>query len=171
MHLCIKKRTMNFKNTLYALTCLSFSAIVGAAIYEHTALWPAAFSELPRSLSVFQGSYKLNAAAFWIPIHPVTLLLLVITLMTTWRTPRRMHVVYTLTGYLAILVTTFSFFVPELIDLTTTPYSDTFDESLQSRGSLWIALSLVRAGVLIVLAMVLLLGLTKKADEQITNSK
>lgn len=152
---------MNFRNTLYALACLAFSVIVGAAIYEHTAVWPAAFSEPPRSLSMFQGLYKLNAAAFWIPIHPVTLILLVVTLIVHWKTERRKNILFAMTGYLAILVTTFSFFVPELIDLTTTTYSDTVDPQLQSRGTRWITLSLVRAGVLIVLAMVLLQGLTK----------
>lgn len=152
---------MNLRNTLYALTCLSFSAIVGAAIYEHTALWPAAFSEIPRSLTVFQGPYHLNAQAFWIPIHPITLLLFVITLIFHWKTDRKKNILIALGGYTVVLIVTFIFFVPELIDLTGTPYSDTIDESLQSRGNLWVMLSLVRLLFLIVLAVQLLLGLTK----------
>jgi hypothetical protein len=152
---------MNPRNILYALACLSFSVIVGAAIYEHTALWPAAFSEPPKSLSVFQGPYRLNAALFWMFVHPVTLLLFVITLVVSWKTDRRKHVLITLVGYVIILLATFSFFVPELLELTGATYSDTVDASLQSRGSRWITLSLVRAGVLIVLAINLLLGLTK----------
>jgi hypothetical protein len=151
---------MNPRNILYALACLSFSVIVGAAIYEHTALWPAAFSEPPKSLSVFQGPYRLNAALFWMFVHPVTLLLFVITLVVSWKTDRRKHVLVTLVGYIIILLATFSFFVPELLELTGATYSDTVDASLQSRGVRWITLSLVRAGVLIVLAINLLLGLT-----------
>lgn len=157
---------MNFRNTLYALTCLSFAAIAGAAIYEHVALWPAAFSEPPRSLSVFQGPYRLNAAMFWMPVHPITLLLFVITLVVSWKTVRRKNILIAMGGYVIILLTTFLFFVPELIELTGTPYSDTIDESLQSRGSRWIALSLVRLAVLIVLAMILLLGLTKAENSR-----
>lgn len=153
---------MNFRNILYALACLSFSVIVGAAIYEHTALWPAAFSEPPKSLSVFQGPYRLNAAAFWMPVHPVTLLLLVITLVVSWKTKRRKHLLITMAGYVLILLATFSFFVPELLELTGTAYSDTVDPSLQARGSRWITLSLVRGGILIVLAINLLLGLTER---------
>ena len=161
MHLCIKKTHMNFRNTLYALACVSFAAIVGAAIYEHTALWPAAFSEPPKSLSIFQGPYKLNAAAFWIPIHPVTLVLLAVTLIVHWKTERRKNILITMAGYVAILVATFAFFVPELIDITTTTYSNTVDADLQRRGARWEILSLIRGGVLIVLAMTLILGLTK----------
>ena len=153
---------MNFRNILYALTCLSFSAIIGAAIYEHTALWPAAFSEPPKSLTVFQGPYRLNAAPFWQSIHPATLLLFTITLIVSWRTQRRRFILVALAGYILILAATFIYFVPELIDLTGTLYADTVDHSLQSRGSLWINLSLVRGGVLIVLAMNLLLGLAER---------
>lgn len=162
---------MNFRNILYALTCLSFSVIVGAAIYEHTALWPAAFSEPPRSLAVFQGPYKLNAGMFWIPVHPITLLLLVVTLVLSWKTRRRKNVLIPLAGYVVILLTTFTFFVPELMDLTGTPYSDTIDASLQSRGSRWIMLSLVRLAVLIVLAMALLLGLAKGEERKAESLK
>jgi hypothetical protein len=153
---------MNFKNILYALTCLSFSAIIGAAIYEHIALWPAAFAEPPRSLSVFQGPYRLNAAPFWQSIHPVTLLLFTITLIVSWRTQRRKFILIALAGYVLILAATFIYFVPELLDLTGTPYADTVDPSLQTRGSRWINLSLVRGGILIVLAINLLLGLTER---------
>jgi hypothetical protein len=152
---------MNFRNILYALTCLSFSVIIGAAIYEHTALWPAAFSELPKSLSVFQGPYRLDAALFWMFVHPVTLLLFVITLFFSWKSNRKNHVLIAMGGYIVILLATFSFFVPELLELIGTPYSDTVDASLQFRANRWVALSLVRLGVLMVLAMNLLLGLTK----------
>lgn len=162
IHLCVKKiRKMNFRNTLYALTCLSFSVIIGAAIYEHIALWPAAFSEPPKSLSVFQGPYRLNAAPFWQSIHPVTLLFFVVSLILNWKAPRKKHVLIPLAGYVAILVATFSFFVPELIELSGATYEDAVDPSLQSRGSRWITLSLIRGAILIILAMVLLFGLTK----------
>ena len=152
---------MNFKNFLYALTCLSFSVIIGAAIYEHIALWPAAFSEPPKSLSVFQGPFRLNAGAFWQSVHPVTLLLFVITLILNWRASRRKNVLIALVGYVLVLIATFIYFVPELLELTGTPYSDTVDPSLQERASLWETLSLVRGGILIVLALNLLLGLTE----------
>lgn len=153
---------MNFKNILYALTCLSFSAIIGAAIYEHTALWPAAFSEPPKSLTVFQGPYRLNAAPFWQSIHPVTLLLFTITLIVSWRTHRRKFILIALAGYVLILAATFIYFVPELLELTGAPYTDTVEPSLQARGSRWINLSLVRGGILIALAMNLLLGLVER---------
>jgi hypothetical protein len=153
---------MNFKNILYALSCLSFSIIIGAGVYEHTAIWPHAFSEPPRSLTMFQGPYHLNAALFWQSIHPITMALLVSSLIFSWKTKRKKYVLITLAGYVVVLLTTFVFFVPELLELTGIQFSDTVDASLQARGSRWITLSLVRAGILIVLAVNLLLGLTEQ---------
>ena len=98
---------------------------------------------------------------FWMSVHPVTLLLFVITLVISWKTKRKKNVLIALGGYIVILLVTASFFLPELIELTSAPYSDTIDASLQLRANRWVVLSLIRLGVLIVLGMNLLLGLTK----------
>ena len=160
---------MNFRNILYALTCLSFTSILGGAVYEHVAVWPPAFSEVPRSLSMFQGTYKLNSPMFWMPIHPVTFSLLIVTLILCWKTARRKNVLITITGYALILLSTFIFFVPELLDLVNAPYSDTIDPTLQSRADRWVILSLLRGALVIVLAMTLVLGLTK--SEKVSDAK
>lgn len=152
---------MNFKNFLYILTCLSFSVILGAAVYEHTAIWPSAFSAIPRSLVIFQGAYKLNAVAFWMPIHPVTFALFITTLMVHWRTPRRKFLIIPTIGYAVVLLITFAYFVPELIDLTGTPFNDVTDASKTQRAQRWITLSFVRGASLFALAVVLYFGLTK----------
>jgi hypothetical protein len=158
---------MNFRNFIYVTTCLSFSVIIGAAVYEHIALWPNAFSEVPRSLSVFQGPYKLNPAAFWMPIHPITLGLFIITLVTTWKTQRRKNVLIPMAGYVLVLIITFLYFVPELLDLTGTPFSDVVDASRTERADRWVTLSLIRGGVLFVLAFILFFGLTKGKPKEV----
>ncbi len=152
---------MNFKAILYAFACLSFSVVIGAAVYEHLAVVPRWSAGPPFSLSMFQGKYGLNAAAFWIPIHPVTLLLLLGALFFSWKTEGRKHVLVTLAGYVTILGITGAYFVPELLAITGTAFSETIDPSLTRRAQLWELMSLVRLGVLVGLAMVLLLGLTR----------
>lgn len=154
---------MQPKNLFYILLCLSFSLICGAAVYEHVVVWPNAFASLPRSLSAFQGEYALNSAPFWMMIHPVTMVLFIIALIVSWRTERKKHVLYSLIVYVVILATTFTWFVPELLDLVNTPYSDTYDASLTSRGSRWETLSIIRGIVLFVTAIFLYMGLTKPA--------
>jgi hypothetical protein len=149
------------KNLLYSLTCLGFSIIIGAAVYEHIAVVPQWSAAPPQSLAMFQGPYGLNPGPFWQSIHPVTLLLFLITLVVHWRSDRKQPLTVVLLSYMAILVVTAIYFVPELIQITTTPFASTVDAGLAKRAALWETLSLVRLGVLVILSLVLFNGLTK----------
>jgi len=157
---------MNLNNLVYILTCISFTIIIGAGIYEHVAIWPHAFSEPPKSLTMFQGAYTLNSAPFWKYIHPITLVLFIITLIMNWHTARKFHVLIPMAVYVIVIIVTFTFFVPQLISILTTTYSDTIDESLQQRGSTWIILSLIRLLIILVMAIFLFIGLTKPGISQ-----
>jgi hypothetical protein len=156
---------MNLKDLLYSFTCLSFTVIIGAAVYEHLAVVPRWTAAPPASLSMFTGEYGLNAGAFWMPIHPITLLLLIATLISSWKTERRKNVLITLVSYVGILIITAIYFVPELMKITGTPFSDTVDTSLTSRANLWEKLSILRLLMLIVLSTILFLGLTKRGTK------
>lgn len=152
---------MHLKNIVYSFACLAFSVVIGAAIYEHLCVVPRWAAAPPYSLSMFQGEYGLNPEAFWIPIHPVTLLLLIITLMLSWKTPRRKNLLVAVSGYIVILIITGIYFVPQLLEITGTPYSAEVDVELTGRAKMWEALSIVRLFVLVALAIALFLGLTK----------
>ncbi|RYY23476.1 MAG: hypothetical protein EOO04_14250 [Chitinophagaceae bacterium] len=149
------------KELLYAITCLAFCTIIGGAVYEHINIVPVWSAAPPISLSMFQGEYGMKQEYFWKFIHPVNLLLFIVTLIVHWRSTRRKTILAVLGGYLTILIITSIYFVPELIQITTTAFSKTADNHLTSRASLWETLSLVRLVILIVLSLVLFLGLTK----------
>lgn len=152
---------MNYKNIIYSLLCLSFTVIVGGAIYEHIAVVPQWSAAPPKSLSMFQGEYGLYAEGFWKIIHPVTLLLFIVTLVISWKTARRSNLLYAFLGYIAILIITTFYFVPELIAITSTPYSDEMNAGLIDRAAMWETGSLIRLMILIILSIILFLGLTK----------
>jgi uncharacterized membrane protein len=157
---------MNSKNLFYILACISFSLILGAGIYEHLAVWPVAYSEPPKSLTMFQGAYAIQSAHFWMPVHPVTLVLIIITLIMHRKTERRKYIGITLVVYLVVLIVTFALFVPELISLTGTSYTDTVDPAIKKRGQIWITLSLVRMAFMVGAYVILLLGLMKPAVQR-----
>lgn len=149
------------KDVIYSIACLLFTIVIGGAVYEHLAVVPRWSAAPPLSLSMFQGEYGLNAGLFWMTIHPVTLLFFIVALVMHWRTPRKKNLLITFLSYVLILAITSVYFVPELIDITSTAYSTTPDASLTERAKLWEVLSIVRLFVLIVLAIILFLGLTK----------
>lgn len=154
--------TKSFPNFLHMLASIAFITIIGAAIYEHAAVVPVWSAAPPHSLSMFQGEYGLQAANFWKPVHPVTILLLAAALFTNWRQSSRKQILIVFGCYLLILVITAAYFVPELLSITTSEYSRAANQDLTSRAQTWERLSLVRLGALLVLAVVLLHGLSAK---------
>lgn len=149
------------RDALYSICCLAFAIIIGGAVYEHLNVVPMWAAAPPVSLSMFQGAYGLKPELFWKIIHPVNLLLFTLTLMLHWRSARRRNIVIVLISYLLILAVTAVFFVPELISITTTAFSQTPDPELTRRAALWEVLSIVRLAVLAFLAIILFTGLTK----------
>ncbi len=156
----------NFKNLIYILACMSYTVVIGAATYEHLAVWPRAFAAPPASLTMFQGDYGLNPAAFWTKIHTVLLVLLIIALIAHWRTSRRRSIVVTFAIYAVLMVATAVYFVPELVAITGTDFATTVDPDLVARGQKWQMLSWFRQVVLMAAAGVLFHGLTKNAESQ-----
>ena len=151
----------SLKNILLILASICFICVLGGAVYEHIAVVPQWSAAPPRSLSMWQGEYGLDPAYFWMAIHPVTLLLLVGSLIANWKNSRRKPILIVLGSYFLILVITFIYFVPELLSIIQTPYQDTVDENLISRSSQWEMLSIIRMLVLAVLCYILLSSLTK----------
>ncbi|SDD83976.1 protein of unknown function [Dyadobacter soli] len=158
--------TKSFPNILHILASIAFITIIGAAFYEHAAVVPMWSAAPPRSLSMFQGEYGLQAVNFWKPVHPVAVLLLAAALITNWQKPNRKQLLIVVGGYLLILAITAVYFVPELLAITGSAYSAAVNGDLAERAQTWEKLSLVRLSGLLVLAVILLHGLTVKQTEQ-----
>jgi len=149
------------KDIFYSICCLAFAIVIGGAVYEHMTIVPTWAAAPPVSLTMFQGEYGLKPGTFWQIIHPVNIFLLISTLVLHWRTARRINILILLAGYIVILAITFVYFVPELIDITSTAVSSVSQPQLIHRAKVWETLSLVRLGVLVILCIEFFLGLTK----------
>ena len=150
-------------NLLLSLAILSYIIVMGGATYEHLAVVPQWSAAPPASLAMFQGTYGLHAEKFWIPIHPITLLLMAAALVANWKSPRRKTIGLSIAGYVLVLVITFAHFVPELIAITTTSYSEAIDAGLQARAQQWETLSLVRLAFMNIVAIHFLSSLSLPA--------
>ena len=153
-------------NLLLALGAISFITVIGGAVYEHLTFVPQWAAAPPSSLALLQGPYGMRPERFWIPIHPVTLLLMIAALMANWRTVRRSAMSMALGGYVLILIITAIYFVPELLSITGTPYADTVDADLQKRAARWETLSIVRLVFLVSLALSWLSALAQPAERR-----
>lgn len=151
------------KYIIYSLACLTFSIVIGGAVYEHLAVVPQWSAAPPASLAMFQGEYGLNPGPFWMMIHPVTLLFMISTLVLFWKTPAKKNISITLISYIAILASTFIYFVPELMSIVTTPFTTVADPELTSRAQLWETLSIIRLFILIILAVIFSNGIARSS--------
>ncbi len=151
---------------VYILGCISFIIVVGGATYEHLAIVPVWASAVPASLSMFQGDFPIAAQRFWIPAHPISLLLLTASLILNWKSKRRNAILAGLVGYLAVLIITFVYFVPELMAITRSTYSPGVDNVLTQRAGTWESLSLMRLGFLYAMAVIFLFGLSTRTDSE-----
>ncbi|MBX3245307.1 MAG: DUF1772 domain-containing protein [Acidobacteria bacterium] len=156
----------NIRTLTLILGAISFIIVIGGAVYEHLAIVPVWTSAVPASLSMMQGEYAITPTRFWMPIHPVTLLLLILGLFANWRSGARNFIIVALVGYVMVLLVTFLFFVPELMALTQTAYSTTVDADLTRRAKNWEVYSLIRLCFLILLAVVLLFGVAKVSEQK-----
>jgi hypothetical protein len=138
-------------------------------VYEHLAVWPHAFAAPPKSLTMFQGEYKLNPALFWKIIHPITLLLFLANLIVNWKTERKKNILTALLGYILIAAVSFIYFTSEITSLITIQYENTVSQEIINRFSLWEALSYFELAFAFVLAFILFMGLTK-GNNQIRKS-
>ena len=160
---------MKSKDFFYVLACLFFVIIIGGAVYEHLVLWPNAFAEVPRSLTVFQGEFSLTSEYFWMPVHPVTTALIITALVMNRKTVKCKFISVPLVLYLLILIATFTYFVPELLSLVNMTYEDHLDLAASARAHRWEVLSIFRLLILVTAALILLTGLSKV--EQTANAK
>ena len=153
-----------FRTIVLILASISFIIVIGGAVYEHAGVVPVWASAAPASLQMFQGEYAITPVKFWIPIHPVTLGLLIFALLFNWKTERRSFILTTVIGYLLVIAATFFWFVPELMTIIETAYNASIDPELTQRAQTWEFWSQVRLASMLVMAFILLFGLSKPAE-------
>lgn len=136
---------------------LGWGVLCGAMIYEHIAVIPQWARRPPESLTMWTGEHRLRAERFWMAIHPVMLLLLGAALAAGWSDGDRRQALYlVLGGYAVVLGTTAVWYVPELMRLIRDPAAPIPADEWRRRARRWEVLSLLRGGLLLVLAWPLL---------------
>lgn len=157
----------SLKTYLLVAASICFIIVIGGAVYEHLCIVPRWKLAPPASLSMFQGKYGVSSGSFWQLMHPVTLVLLIASLVANWKTQRRKYIAVPVVVYIIVLIITFFYFVPELLSIIHTPYQTSVDKSLAAKAGLWEKLSLVRLAIIIPMAVTLLLSLTKGNEKRV----
>lgn len=154
--------TQRLGNTSLMLSIILWGTLLGGIAYSHLIFFPVYLSALPESAVVVTGTYGLHEAKFWMLIHPLLILSLAATLALNWRSSaRRYLILVSFVVYLAIIVVSAIYFIPELIAFERSAGSGVAASEWLARGQRWQRLSWVRGAAMYAAIIPLLFALTR----------
>ena len=159
-------RSHNLGTFALMMAIVLWGTLLGGIAYSQLVYFPVYLSDLPASAVVVNGPYGLNEGIFWLIIHPLLIISLVAALVLNWNsTERRKLIAVSFIVYVAVLLVSQFYFIPELVLFRHSPESTVPATEWLARGRRWQRLSWLR-GLTMYLAFVpLLFGLTKPAGE------
>lgn len=157
--------TRNLSNFVLMLAIVLWGTLLGGVVYSHLVYFPAYLSDLPASAVIVNGPYGMNDGKFWVIIHTLLIISLVVALVFNWGNSRRKLIALSFVVYVVVLLISFYYFVPELTLFQHSPESTVPAAEWLARGRRWQRLSWLR-GVAMYLAYVpLIFALTKPAND------
>ncbi|HEY5885005.1 MAG TPA: hypothetical protein VIT88_09985 [Pyrinomonadaceae bacterium] len=145
------------------LVVILWGTLLGGITYSHLVYFPVYLSALPESAVVVRGPYGLREAIFWMTVHPLLILSLIVALILNWRLrARRKLILISLILYAVVLIVTQIYFLPELAAFEQSPSSNVTPAEWLSRGKRWQTFSWIRGAIMYAGIIPLLLALTKR---------
>ena len=152
-------KELNLKNVTLIASVASCFIQIGAQLFALVVIASTVSEAPPRSFAMFEGEYGYSSSAFWSTVPPITFVLLVIALITNWKTRRRKLLLLALTLFIVAGLLTGFFLEPIFDEMKAMGYRDEVDPMLQSRAATWYALDWGVWGVAASAGLALLLAL------------
>ena len=145
-----------------------WAAMTGGVLYSHIVYFPAYLSHLPESNQLITGEYGLHDSNFWMFIHPLAILSTAIALVLNWKLKaRRKFILTTAVIYVAALIATATFFLPELMTFAdSTTITGVSSAEWFERGQTWQYLSWMRGFLIGTGFISLLFALSKNPNTE-----
>ncbi|MGZ5438126.1 MAG: hypothetical protein ACXW3F_18620 [Pyrinomonadaceae bacterium] len=157
--------TLRPRDIALMISILLMGILLGGIVYSHLVYFPVYLSALPDSAVLVNGPYALNQWRFWLLIHPLAILSLIISLALNWKIRAlRKLIIIPLVVYLLAIVVTSLYFVPELRAFQNSPNLSVSPAEWFARGQRWQYLSWVRGTFMGLSIVPLLLALRVRED-------
>ncbi len=151
---------LNARSISLMVAIFFYGILLGGIVYSHVVFFPPYLSALPASAALTNGPYALHDEHFWMSIHPLAILSLIVALILNWKVPtRRKLIAIPLTLYIVAIIVTFFYFVPELREFHASPNSAIPPAEWLARGQRWQHFSWTRGSILGLAMIPLLLAL------------
>jgi hypothetical protein len=154
-------KELNLSNVTLMAVVTSCFIQFGAQLFALTIIASTVAEAPPRSFAMFEGEYGYNSSAFWSTVPPITFVLMVIALITNWKTRRRKLLLFALTMFLIGGLVAGFYLEPMFAEMLAKGYSDEVDPVLQSRAARWYAIDWMVWGLGVIAGLALLLALIR----------
>ena len=142
-------RTLRADQWLYVATALYF-VMNGAQLWETSIMVPAWTAGPPASLFFFKTAYGLDFKLFWIVVHSVHEVFLLLALLFSWHIKqRRSAMIGLLVVHVALRIWTLQYFAPTLMQFMAMDVKPFVDSELLERATIWKNLNYLRVGLYI----------------------
>jgi hypothetical protein len=155
-------QTLRASDIALMISIVLWGILIGGIAYSHVVFFPVYLGDLPESSAIVNGRYGLSEVMFWMSLHPLLIISLVLTLALNWKfeARRKLILIPAVAYFIALVVTTF-YFVPGLL-----AFSDSLNSSIpkadwMARGWWWQRMSWIRGAILGLSFIPLLTALTK----------
>ncbi|HYX72180.1 MAG TPA: hypothetical protein VE732_05375 [Nitrososphaera sp.] len=154
--------TLRFGTYSLFLAVILWGTLLGGIAYSHLVYFPVYLSALPNSAIIVNGPYGLHEAIFWMIIHPLLILSLIMALVLNWKSrSRRKLILISFAIYIVVIVVSQVYFIPELVAFERSPESSLSPAEWLARGQRWQRLSWIRGATMYAGILPLQLALTK----------
>jgi hypothetical protein len=154
-------KELNLPNVTLMAVVTSCFIQFGAQLFALTIIASTVAEAPPRSFAMFEGEYGYNSSAFWDTVPPITFLLLIIALITNWKTGRRKLLLLALTLFIIGGLVAGFYLEPLFAEMIAKGYSNEIDPVLQSKAARWYAIDWMVWGLGVFAGLTLLLALIK----------
>ena len=153
---------MRFSTIILIGAIIIWGVLLGGIVYSHIVYFPVFLSNLPDSAVLVNGKYALHEENFWMAIHPVLIVLLIITTISNWRNrPRRKKILISFVLYAVVLIVSSIYFIPELINFSKSATSLLPPSEWLRRSSNWMTYSIIRGIIMFAGIIPLFIALLK----------
>lgn len=144
----------------------SYLVQLGAGIFALSVIGRVVVSAPPRSFSLLGGPYGYDSSGFWQVMPVITGVLLLVALVTNWKTRRRALLLGALAMFVGAGILTGMFLEPLFAGIIAGGYRDAVDVDLQRRASTWYSLDWGLRVLDAAAGVALLVALTRRTTDQ-----
>jgi fatty acid desaturase len=164
-------KELNLPNVTLMALVASWFIQIGGQVFALIAVDGALAAAPPRSFAMLQGEYRYDSSLFWSTVPPLTSVLLIIALVTNWKTGRRKILLLALTLLMVTALVSMLYLEPLFDEIKAIGFRDEVDPALQRRAATWYATDWAIWCIALVGGITLLLALirpvtTSKEDQE-----